>query len=75
MEKQTRTKVIAKTRLRWERVSRGYTLKEFSKLIDYSEAGYGKVEIRANGMRPRGIEAVCRVLEMDFDDLFEFVED
>ena len=70
-----RMKVIAKKRLRIERVSRGYTLEHFSNLIDYSTAGYGKVEMRRNGMRAKGVEKVLSVLNMEFDDLFEIIDD
>lgn len=68
------TRVYAKPRLRVERVSRGYSLDEFSKLIDYSYAGYGKIELRRNGLRPKGINKILTALGMEFDDLFEFIE-
>jgi transcriptional regulator with XRE-family HTH domain len=69
-----RVKVMAKRRLRVERVSRGYTLEHFANMIDYSTAGYGKVEMGKNGMRPQGVEKVLNVLHLEFDDLFEFVD-
>jgi hypothetical protein len=68
------TKVVAKPKLRIERISRGYTLNTFSKAIGYSSAGYGKAEIGKNGISPRGVGTILKVLEMDFDELFELID-
>jgi transcriptional regulator with XRE-family HTH domain len=71
---QGASRVLAKPKLRIERISRGYTLEQFSKMIGYSAAGYGKTELGRNGITPRGVGAILKVLDMEFDDLFEFVE-
>ena len=73
MAKQ-RLKVMAKNELRYNRIRRGYTLERFAKAIGYSVAGYGKVELQRNGTRPAAISAIMKELEMDFDELFEFVD-
>jgi transcriptional regulator with XRE-family HTH domain len=68
------TKIIAKPRLRLERITRGYSLKELGKRIGYSYAGLGKVELGRNGIQPRGVKALLEVLELEFDELFELVD-
>jgi transcriptional regulator with XRE-family HTH domain len=65
-------KTMAKPRLRRERVSRGYTLEKFSEKVGYSFAGYNKAELGHNGLRPQKVEAILRVLGLEFDDLFYF---
>jgi transcriptional regulator with XRE-family HTH domain len=66
-------KTMAKPRLKVERIARGYNVMEFSKLIGYSFAGYNKVELGRNGMRPKGVHNILKVLELEFEDLFEIV--
>jgi len=67
-------KVFAKPTLRKMRMAKGYNLETFSKLIGYSFGGYAKVETCQNGTRPKCIKNVLEVLEVEFDEVFEFKE-
>jgi transcriptional regulator with XRE-family HTH domain len=66
--------VLAKPALRKARIKKGFTQAKFAEHIGYSTAGYGKVELMRNGMRPRGVDKILTALEKPFDELFEFVD-
>lgn len=69
----SRLKVFARPVLREIRLRKGLTLERFSRMAGYSAAGYCKAELRRNGLRPDKVAQIMAMLEMEFDELFEFV--
>lgn len=76
MERSQCARVIAKPRLRMERITHGHTQDSFAKAIGYRGASaYGKLELQKNGARPQIVMRILEVLGVEFDDVFEFVDD
>ena len=66
-----KSKIYARPGLRAERLSQGWTMREFARRIGITRASLSGIELRRWGVSERVAIEISRVLHKDFDDLFE----
>jgi len=67
-------KILAKDNLQMKRIKKGYNGSDIAKEIGITKMGYYNIEKRKNGADPKNAKKICEVLDVDFDDVFEVVD-
>ena len=67
-------KVLAKDNLGLERIRKGYNGSDIAEKIGITKMGYHNIEKRKNGADPKNAKKICEVLDAEFEELFEVVD-
>jgi len=68
-----KTRYMARSRLRSERLKQNWLASDFAKRVAISRAALSAIELRRYGVSEKvGLE-IARVLHVEFDDLFETI--
>jgi transcriptional regulator with XRE-family HTH domain len=64
-------RILAKPRLRAERITQGWLMSDFARRIGISRAALSAIELRKRGVSERTAMLIVSVLHKDFDELFD----
>jgi transcriptional regulator with XRE-family HTH domain len=68
-------RIFAKEDFRSRRIRMGFTCESIAALTGYTTSAFSKVERRENGINPKRAKKVLEALQLDFDEVFELVEE
>lgn len=67
-------KIYAKDTFRLSRLKGGYTIKDIAEAVGVTKQMIGQIERRENGIGPANAKKLTEVLNVEFEEIFEFVE-
>lgn len=67
-------KVFAKENFKEMRIKKGFSIVSLAEIVGMTKQAIGQIERRSNGVSPEKSQEILKVLELDFDDIFELVD-